>query len=170
MYFARSYIFQSHHLEPPLKWPFGTWGSKSQTQKTPHFHGFPDGPFAEHQKNTPVNFRERPAGDHFCVAAPTSVALEYCQVDLQKGENGPTKIHWNLRPPARFGQPLSLARNKEAAFIKESWWPWFFFQKVLFFWCFHARLNLGYMSGLSGIKDFGHVEYFNHLSVNQFEP
>ena len=43
----------------------------------------------------------------------------------------------------------------------------FFHGKVLFFGCFQSDFNLGYMFG---IKDFGHVEYFNHLSVNQFEP
>ena len=96
MYFAKSYIFQSHHLEPPLKWPFGTWGEKV---KLPIFMASQ----MDHcQKKHTVNFRERPAGDHFCVAAPTWVALEYCQVDLKKAKMDRHKSS-GIRDPPRFG-------------------------------------------------------------------
>lgn len=67
----------------------------------------------------------------------------------EKGENGPTKIHWNLRPPP-FWAATESPRNK-AAFLRNHG-DHDFFQKGAFFWCFHARLNLGYMFG---IKDFG---------------
>lgn len=43
-------------------------------------------------KNSPFSWLpgwticQRPAGDHFCVTAPTSEALEFCQVDLKKAK------------------------------------------------------------------------------------